>query len=423
MRLKQRMVSSNFSLPKRVSDDNGHILTIGQLTQYVKELFAADPQLNRLRVSGEISNFKRHTSGHLYFTLKDASAALRCVMFRSQNARLTFRPADGLQVVATGRLSVFEREGQYQLYVETMLPEGVGSLYAAFAMLKQKLQAEGLFAAERKKRLPRLPKRLGLITSLTGAAIQDFLTTVGRRFPPAEVLIVPVLVQGPEASGQIAAAINLLNGLPGTEVIILARGGGSIEELWAFNEEAVAWAIYASGVPVVSAIGHETDFTIADFVADVRAATPTAAAELVVPDQREIRAFLEQAEQRMMSTLRRKVAHDQRYLERLACSAVLARPFERLEQQKQSLDNLQARLEGRRGFLLQGCWGRLHRSEGKLLALNPSAVLDRGFALCLDAKGQVVREAGKLSLGDSLEICLQRGRAEVIVSHVNEEGK
>ncbi|MBT9172774.1 MAG: Exodeoxyribonuclease 7 large subunit [Syntrophomonadaceae bacterium] len=405
-----------------MTDDSSRILTVGQLTQYLKELFTADPQLSRLRVSGEISNFKRHTSGHLYFTLKDALASLRCVMFRSQSTRLNFRPADGMQVVAAGRVSVYERDGQYQLYVESLAPEGVGSLYAAFAELKQRLQAEGLFAAEHKKKLPRFPRRLGLVTSLTGAVVRDFLTTVGRRYPQAEVLIVPVLVQGPEAPGQIVAGIQLLNRTPGIDAIVLARGGGAIEELWAFNEESVARAIHASDLPVVSAVGHETDFTIADFVADVRAATPTAAAELAVPDQREIQAFLLSARQRMAAALQRNLEQDRRYLERLASGAALTRPLDRLEQQKQSLDNVQTRLESRIYFLLQKFRSSLEAIEAKLTALNPNQVLERGYALCLDRTGQVVRDAAGLAPGDSLEILLQRGRAEVVVEKAYEGG-
>jgi exodeoxyribonuclease VII large subunit len=405
-----------------MTEENSRILTVGQLTQYLKELFTADPQLSRLRVSGEISNFKRHTSGHLYFTLKDASASLRCVMFRSQNTRLNFSPADGLQVVAAGRLSVYERDGQYQLYVESLLPKGVGSLYAAFAELKQRLQAEGLFAAKHKKKLPRFPRRLGLVTSLSGAVVRDFLTTVGRRYPQAEVLIVPVLVQGPEAPGQIVAAIQLLNRTPGIEAIVLARGGGSIEELWAFNEESVARAIHASAIPVVSAVGHETDFTIADFAADIRAATPTAAAELTVPDQREIQAFLLSARQRMTAALQRNLEQDRRYLERLASAAALTRPLDRLEQQKQSLDNMQTRLESRIYLLLQKFRAFLDAMNAQLAALNPNQVLERGYALCLDRTGQVVRDAAGLAPGDRLEILLQRGRAEAIVEKAYEGG-
>lgn len=401
-----------------MADENTAILTVGQLTQYLKEMFAADPKLNRLRVSGEISNFKRHTSGHLYFTLKDAVASLRCVMFRAQNTRLKFSPADGMQVVAAGRLSVYERDGMYQLYVETLVPEGVGSLYAAFAELKQRLQAEGLFAAEQKKKLPRFPNCLGLITSPTGAAVRDFLTTAGRRYPQAEVLIVPVLVQGPEAPGQIAAALELLNRTPGVEAIVLARGGGSIEELWAFNEEGVARAIHASALPVISAVGHETDYTIADFVADVRAATPTAAAELAVPDQREIEVLLSAALTRMALALRRRVEQERRYLERLASSAALTRPTERLEQQKQTLDSLQSRLESRINLLLQGLSACLNTKRAQLLALGPQQVLERGYALCLDSAGQVVREAARLTPGDSLEVLLQRGRVEAVVKQV-----
>jgi exodeoxyribonuclease VII large subunit len=397
------------------------VITVSQLTQYIKNLFAADSQLNRLWVSGEISNFKHHNSGHMYFTLKDASSSLRCVMFRLQNLRLAFRPANGMKVVAGGRLSVYERDGQYQMYVNALMPEGVGSLSAAFEELKKRLAAEGLFDPENKKSLPPMPARIGLITSPTGAAVRDILTTASRRFPQAEILIVPVLVQGQEAAGQIAQALEFLNQVPGMDVIIIARGGGSIEELWAFNEEVVARAIFASLVPVVSAVGHETDFTIADFVADVRAATPTAAAELVVPDQREIIQWLAACRQRMSLQLLRRLEHDRRYLEKIASSRVLTRPMERLDQQKQLLDSLAQRLENRMDYLRQGYLSRLALLEGKLGALSPTAVLARGFAICFDRDGKIVRDAEKLSPGDKLHLRLERGTADTVVERVNGE--
>ncbi len=397
---------------------DGRIITVAELTLYIKEIFAADPLLNRLRVSGEISNFKHHSSGHMYFTLKDANSSLRCVMFRSYNNRLTFRPSEGMRVVVGGRLSVYERDGQYQLYAETMAPEGVGSLYAAFLALKKKLSAEGLFEEAAKQPLPAMPVRAGLVTSPTGAAVRDILTTLRRRFPQLEVLIVPVLVQGPEAPGQVVEAMEFLNSVPGVDVIVVARGGGAIEELWAFNEEIVARAIYNSQIPVVSAIGHETDFTIADFVADVRAATPTAAAELIAPDQREIAQSLAAAGRRMSSLLLRRLQQDTRYLEKLADSKVLARPLERLEQQGQQLDALQTRLAGRMSYLQQGCRGRLDTLEAALRHLSPTAVLSRGFAICLDSQGQVVRDAAQLSEGDGVNVRLEKGSLDATVNSI-----
>ena len=398
-------------------------VTVTQITQYIKNLFAADSQLNSLRVSGEISNFKHHSSGHMYFTLKDAKASLRCVMFRSYNARLTFKPSQGMNVVVGGRLSVYERDGQYQMYAETMLPEGVGSLFAAFEALKKRLAAEGLFAVERKKPLPKLPARIGVVTSPTGAAIRDILTTLSRRFPQAEVLVIPVLVQGPDAPQQITEAIQFLGEIDDVDVMIIGRGGGAIEELWAFNEEVVARAIAASEIPVISAVGHETDFTIADFVADVRAATPTAAAEIAVPDQREILQFLDATKQRMTAKLSAKLDHDRRYLERLASSRVLMRPLERLEQYNQGIDNLSARLEARMKYLLQGYQSQVKGLEGKLSALSPEAVLARGFAICLDDKGDVVRDAARLQPNDVLKLRLQYGHVTTRVEETDTEEK
>ncbi|HHX75064.1 MAG TPA: exodeoxyribonuclease VII large subunit, partial [Firmicutes bacterium] len=344
-----------------------------------------------------------------------SKAALRCVMFRSANLRLTFRPADGMKVVAAGRISVYERDGLYQLYVENMLPEGVGSLYAAFAELKARLEAEGLFSPERKKPLPRYPRRIGVVTSPTGAAVRDIITTLGRRFPLAEVLIVPVLVQGPEAPHQIAEALDFLNSVPGIDVIIAGRGGGSIEELWAFNEEVVARAIYRSHLPVISAVGHETDFTIADFVADVRAATPTAAAELAVPDMRELQQYLLQAARRLAARLKSLLEQEKRYLERLASARVLTRPLERVEQAGQVLDNLSTRLETQAAILLQGKTARLELPAARLAALNPAAVLERGFTICYDQSGNVVTDSAALAPADRVLLRFRRGRAEAAI--------
>ncbi|MHB1255729.1 MAG: exodeoxyribonuclease VII large subunit [Dethiobacteraceae bacterium] len=391
------------------------ILTVAQVTQYIKNLFAADSQLNKLRVSGEISNFKAHSSGHMYFTLKDAAASIRCVMFKSANGRLAFRPADGMKVVLSGRLSIYERDGLYQLYVESMAPEGVGSLFAAFEEMKKRLAAEGLFAPEVKKPLPRFPERIGLVTSPTGAAIRDILATLSRRFPQAEVLVVPVPVQGVGAAAQIAEAINFFNGIQDVDVLIIGRGGGSIEELWAFNEEVVARAIYSSRIPVVSAVGHETDFTIADFVADVRAATPTAAAEIIVPDQRELQQFLAMAKNRMTAVMKARLEHHRRYVERIASAREFVRPSQRFDQHRQILDNLASRLDSRLCYLLQGCTARLDFLAGKLGALSPEAVLARGFAICLDENGGVVRDAKQLAPDDLLRIRLHQGHADARV--------
>lgn len=404
-----------------MDNEYGHVLSVTELTQYIKEKFNADPLLNRLRVNGEISNFKHHSSGHMYFTLKDHNAALRCVMFRSANRRLNFLPADGMKVIAAGRVTIYERDGQYQLYVDSLLPEGVGSLYAAFEQLKEKLATEGLFDSAVKKKLPRLPQRIGVVTSPTGAAVRDIVTTVSRRYPLAEILIVPVLVQGPDAPGQIAAALSFINSVPGVDVIIVGRGGGSIEELWAFNEEIVARAIFASKVPVISAVGHETDFTIADFVADVRAATPTAAAELAVPDSREIRNFLDTAQKRLVTITSGRLEENKRYLTKLASARVLVRPLERVDQARQTLDNLTTGLEVRMNYYLKGLAARLELMKGKLAALNPQAVLNRGFSICYDSKGNIITDSGCLQPGDGILLRLRKGRAEAAVTHTYTE--
>lgn len=404
-----------------MDNEYGHVLSVTELTQYIKEKFNADPLLNRLRVNGEIFNFKHHSSGHMYFTLKDHNAALRCVMFRSANRRLNFLPADGMKVIAAGRVTIYEPDGQYQLYVDSLLPEGVGSLYAAFEQLKEKLATEGLFDSAVKKKLPRLPQRIGVITSPTGAAVRDIVTTVSRRYPLAEILIVPVLVQGPDAPGQIAEALSFINNVPGVDVIIVGRGGGSIEELWAFNEEIVARAIFASKVPVISAVGHETDFTIADFVADVRAATPTAAAELAVPDSREIRNFLDTAQKRLVTITSGRLEENKRYLAKLASARVLVRPLERVDQARQTLDNLTTGLDVRMNYYLKGLAARLELMKGKLAALNPQAVLNRGFSICYDSKGNIITDSGCLQPGDGILLRLRKGRAEAAVTHTYTE--
>ncbi|EES72230.1 exodeoxyribonuclease VII, large subunit, partial [Paenibacillus sp. oral taxon 786 str. D14] len=272
--------------------DQQRILTVKELNRYIRMKLESDQVLTDVWIRGEISNFTHHSSGHMYFTLKDADSRIKSIMFASYNQRLPFRPKEGTRVIARGNVSVYERDGQYQFYVTHMQPDGVGSLYLAFEQLKQKLEAEGLFAPGRKRPLPRFPKTIGVVTSPTGAAVRDILTTLGRRYPQAAVILYPVLVQGKGAAPSIVKAIRTLNAMGEADVLIVGRGGGSLEELWAFNEEQVARAIYESAIPVISAVGHETDFTIADFVADLRAATPTAAAELAVPHTAELRALL-----------------------------------------------------------------------------------------------------------------------------------
>ena len=274
------------------SADPGRVLSVKDLNRYIRMKMEGDSRLSDVWIRGEISNFTHHSSGHMYFTLKDEGSRIRAIMFATHNQRLPFIPKEGSRVIARGNVSVYERDGQYQFYAVQMQPDGIGSLYLAYEQLKSKLEEEGLFAAERKRPLPRYPKTIGVITSPTGAAVRDIMITIRRRYPQARAILYPVLVQGKGAAPSIVKAIRTMNDMAEADVLIVGRGGGSLEELWAFNEEIVARAIYQSDIPVISAVGHETDFTIADFVADLRAATPTAAAELAVPSSAELRGSL-----------------------------------------------------------------------------------------------------------------------------------
>ena len=298
------------------------IYQVREVNRYLKGKLEGDDFLQNLGVQGEISNFKHHSSGHMYFTLKDEESTLRCVMFRSQNRRLNFAPRDGLQVIALGSIGVYIRDGVYQFYVEAMEPAGLGSLHLAFEELKRKLAGEGLFSPERKRSLPLLPRRVGVITSPTGAAIRDIITVSRRRFANVDLIVAPVLVQGDRAAPQMVAALEALARVPGIDVIIIGRGGGSWEELWPFNDEGLARAIAACPVPVISAVGHETDFTIVDFVADVRAATPSAAAELAVPDKEELRLRLQNLAARSQQGIRTILEQRRQALSTLASAAL-----------------------------------------------------------------------------------------------------
>lgn len=323
------------------------VLSIKELNRYIKMKMESDTLLSEVWIRGEISNFTHHSSGHMYFTLKDAESRIKSIMFASHNQRLPFIPKEGARVIARGNVSVYERDGQYQFYATHMQPDGIGSLYLAYEQLKGKLEAEGLFAQERKRNLPKFPKVIGVVTSPTGAAVRDILTTLQRRYPQAAVVLYPVLVQGKGAAPSIVRAIETLNEMGEADVIIVGRGGGSLEELWAFNEEGVARAIYESEIPVISAVGHETDFTIADFVSDLRAATPTAAAELAVPHMAELRELLRQREQVLKQGLQHRLLQARQRLQRLQKSPALLQPHRSLMQHAERLDHLNTRLEAR----------------------------------------------------------------------------
>lgn len=326
-------------------NENKRIFTINELNKYIKMMLEADGTLQNTWVQGEISNFTHHSSGHMYFTLKDKQSRIRCIMFASHNQRLAFIPREGTMVLARGNVSVYERDGQYQLYVTQMQPDGIGSLYLAYEQLKKKLEAEGLFAAQAKQAIPKHPRAVGVITSPTGAAVRDIITTLQRRQPATPIIIYPAVVQGQHAAPSLVKAIEVMNERQEVDVIIIGRGGGSLEELWAFNEEAVARSIFASRIPVISAVGHETDFTIADFVADLRAATPTAAAELAVPHQLELQQQLAYMTQGLFQGLNRLLQQKREHLERLRSAPQLTYPHKYLLAPAQQLDRLHDRLK------------------------------------------------------------------------------
>lgn len=370
-------------------------ITVKELTRYIKARLEQDTRLSDVWVRGEISNFTRHSSGHMYFTLKDADSRVKAIMFASYNQRLPFIPKDGTKVLAKGGISVYERDGQYQMYVTQMQPDGVGSLYLAYEQLKQRLEAEGLFAVHRKKTIPRFPRAIGVVTSPTGAAVRDIIITLQRRFPAIPVQLYPVLVQGTQAAPSIVKAIRRLNEAGEVDLLIVGRGGGSLEELWAFNEEAVARAIHASLIPVISAVGHETDFTIADFVADLRAATPTAAAELAVPHHMELRQQLAVEQERMRRALQRRLQESRERLARAQRSPYLLNPRKQLLEPVERLDRLTEQLGYRMNKRLtkarEASMGLAHRlarhdpGEQVIYARRQSDALSRRLAAAIQS--------------------------------------
>jgi exodeoxyribonuclease VII large subunit len=444
-----------------------NILSIKELNRYIKMRLEQDSILQDVWIRGEISNYTHHSSGHMYFTLKDPDSRLKCVMFASHNQRLPFIPREGTKVIACGNISVFERDGQYQFYVTQMQPDGIGSLYLAFEQLKRKLEAEGLFRPERKKPIPRYPRAIGVITSPTGAAVRDIIITLQRRLPGVPVQLYPALVQGKLAAPSIVKAIEEMNARAEVEVLIVGRGGGSLEELWAFNEEAVARSIASSRIPVISAVGHETDFTIADFVADLRAATPTAAAELAVPHQAELKQQLARSSQRLQDCLLGLMRQQRERLNRLKRSPSLLYPRRQLMQPAERLDRLKEQLVYKMGGRMarlkeqaakqtssllannprnQALFARrrLTSAQRQLLqstqvlvkqrkqmwlsqvrqldALSPLKVMQRGYSLVFDEKEKkLIKSINQVQIGDVLRLRLQDGRVDCHVWAMEEK--
>ncbi|KAF6620191.1 exodeoxyribonuclease VII large subunit [Paenibacillus polymyxa] len=445
------------------------IYSIQDLNRYIRMKLESDQVLSDVWIRGEISNFTHHSSGHMYFTLKDEGSRIRSIMFATHNRRLPFVPKEGTRVIARGNVSVYERDGQYQFYATQMQPDGIGSLYLAYEQLKQKLDAEGLFDTTRKRNLPAHPATIGVITSPTGAAVRDIITTLQRRYPQAGIVLYPVLVQGKGAAPSIVKAIEAMNRMQEVQVMIVGRGGGSLEELWAFNEEAVARAIYASVIPVISAVGHETDFTIADFVADLRAATPTAAAELAVPHQGELRDQLLQREQRLRNALRQRLEASRERLMRLRRSPVLLHPRRYMLQHAERMDMLhqrliraavnrsrlnaeknarmrqvlerfnpreqirsarkqtdmaQRQLESAMRAITKTGRQQLHTGIRQLDALSPLKVMARGYSLVYDEQEKrLIKSLKDVQPGDSIKIKVSDGQLDCQVWGMKEDAK
>ncbi|MGI6685076.1 MAG: exodeoxyribonuclease VII large subunit [Bacillota bacterium] len=389
---------------------NKKIFTISELNSYLKDKIEEDSLLSNLWIKGEISNFKAHSSGHLYFVLKDSKSSVRCVMFRSRASFLKFLPEHGMHVIIRGYLSVYERDGNYQVYVEEMQPDGVGALHLAFEQLKTKLEKEGLFDLKYKKPLPFLPRKIGVVTSPTGAVWQDIQKVALARFPNTHLILAPAAVQGENAPEEIAQGIAILNKISDIDLIIVGRGGGSLEELWAFNTELVARAIFGSKIPVVSAVGHQTDFTIADFVADQRAATPSAAAEMAVPVKEDLIKLLKYWSNRMEKGIGSRLALDRQRLAYLGKTSVLNNPERLLRDKVQYFDNLRQSLEKSTCDKIKGLQVDLKLLAGKLDMLSPLTTLSRGYAICQKPEGKgVITSAEEIAVDEIIKVILAKG--------------
>ena len=400
-----------------------HIFGVTEANNLIKTLLDGEPMLQNIAVRGELSNYKIYPSGHHYFSLKDAEGAMRCVMFKGQALRMRFRPENGMKVVATGRITVFPRDGAYQLYCNTLTPEGVGDLAVAFEQLKQKLYAEGLFDPAHKKPLPRYPQRIAVITSSAGAAVHDMIRILRRRYPIAKVILLPVRVQGAEAPAEIVGAIRYANRWDIGDVIITGRGGGSMEDLWAFNDERVARAIYESGIPVISAVGHEPDVTIADFVADARASTPSNAAEIAVPDQMELRRQLRDAMDRCMQSEEAYLSAARRHLDSLAAKRCMKDQTAYVQDKRMVLAHLQQRLGDLGSARLSAKRQRFAALTASLDAMSPLKVLGRGYAMAQNQAGQVIKSAAEVRCGERIQVRLGQGSLECTVEEKQEEAQ
>ncbi len=398
------------------------VLTITQINEYIRTMMDGDRLLMNVAVKGELSNYKVYPSGHHYFTMKDEGGALKCVMFKGSAMKMRFRPENGMQVIAMGRITVYPRDGAYQMYCTGLVLDGVGDLYAAFEQLKTKLAAQGLFDPTHKKPLPKYPQAIGIITSSAGAAVHDMLRILRRRYPLTAVRLLPVRVQGAEAPGEIAAAIAYANHHRLADLLIVGRGGGSMEDLWAFNDERVAHAIFHSQIPVISAVGHEPDVTISDFVADVRAATPSNAAEIAVPDQDALRQALDKMSADIATAMNRQIQTASRHLKVLSESPALKSPEGYLLQRKNHLELLRNRLIAAQNQQIHSKARRYAALTAKLDAMSPLKVLSRGYSMTQSENGQIIRSVHDVSSGNTIRITLQDGYLTATVTESKECG-
>lgn len=399
-----------------------NILSVSQLNRYLKSLFQSDPILQDISIAGEISNFKLHKpSGHMYFTLKDEESIIRCVFFRSKNKNAAFLPGEGMKVIASGNVSLYERSGYYQLYIDRLEPEGLGTLYLAFEQLKEKLRKQGLFDAQYKKPLPYIPQKIGLITSPSGAAVKDFLNTLSRRFPCVQVVFCPAAVQGNEAVSQLITALQRMQNLPGLDVIVIARGGGSLEELWPFNDERLARAIFESKIPVISAVGHETDFTIADFVADLRAATPTAAAEQVAPELRELLQGLDSKMEHLIGLWKQYCRRNRINLEKFSKHVLSKVPRDKIYQGFQRIDDMEKLFNRLFNIQLKLKNTRLEHLKEKIEALNPLKIMERGFVFVLDREKKIISGIDQLEVKKEIDIIFKNGEAGCTIQELRKK--
>ena len=391
------------------------IYSVSDVNKYIKALMDKDTLLNNISIRGEITNFKAHYTGHLYFTLKDESSTIKCIMFKGYAQFLKFKPTDGMKVVINGQIGVFERDGVYQIYCKSMSPEGLGDLYLAYEQLKNKLQKEGLFDASKKKKIPFLPKRVGVITSRTGAVVRDIINVTTRRYPNVNLLIYPAAVQGVNVASTVIEGLKTFNTLKNVDVIIIARGGGSFEDLFGFNDEALARQVYASQIPVVSAVGHETDFTICDFVSDLRAPTPSAAAELVYPEYSEIVNRIITDKKRTIIAIKNYIDRKRQYVEKLKAAKLEKVPLDKINRYRIIIDNLLSKSESSIKYKVEKYRTRCIKSISKIDALSPLKTLTRGYSVTENSDGKVIKSISDVNKDENIRIKLIDGKIEAIV--------